>query len=636
MNSLVARFLIALLVTAAAIGVRIALSRVLGEDRVPYITLFPALLFVGWFCGLLPSFASLIVGALAVDYFILPPRFSLGINDPKLVAGIVMYIVMGSVCVLMGNLVARSLARAIKSEQLALSQKEELERASIERERLATIVDSSDDAIIAKNLDGVITSWNAGAQRLFGYSSEEANGQPVTMLIPPDRFDEEPQIINRIRRGEPINHYETVRRRKDGSLVHLSLSVSPLRDASGKIIGASKIARDVTLRREQQEALANYRDHLEELVKARTAEAMESQTRLRHAERLASIGTLAAGLGHDIGNVLMPLEVNMRRLMQPIQSDETLEAVRQESFNAIERGVEYLRSLSNGLRMLTRDRSDRPDADAATRLPGWWREVRPLLAALAKRSITLRDELPTDLPPVRLSEHLLTQVVFNLVQNAVQALGDCSDAKIIVRATAEQPGQVVLQVIDNGQGMPPDVLRQCLEPFFTTKTRGISSGLGLSIVNGIVMNAGGTVEIESEPGRGTTFTLRLPASASTTGDDASTRLSADVSIEDSRVRAMVTSMLNASRVRARQRDAAAAPDRGARLWIADAASVPEVLTHARSYLNGHDGIARHMVVLWNDDHEPEFQHERLVRIDRAFRPAQFRDVLESIIKELQG
>jgi PAS domain S-box-containing protein len=131
-------------------------------------------------------------------------------------------------------------------------------------QRLAAIVESSDDAIIAKDLNGTITSWNSGAERLFGYTADEAIGKSVTMLIPPDRPNEEPTILARIRSGERIDHYETVRRRKDGSLIEISLSVSPIRGRSGRIIGASKIARDITERRraeEQQLLLIREMDH---------------------------------------------------------------------------------------------------------------------------------------------------------------------------------------------------------------------------------------------------------------------------------------------------------------------------------------------------------------------------------------
>jgi PAS domain S-box-containing protein len=137
-------------------------------------------------------------------------------------------------------------------------------RAEEIKQRLAAIVQFSDDAIISKNLDGIIESWNAGAERIFGYTANEAIGQSVKMLIPPDRLDEEPEILNRIRRNERIEHYETVRRRKDGSLVDISLNVSPIMDADGRVIGASKIARDITERRkahEQRELHFREMDH---------------------------------------------------------------------------------------------------------------------------------------------------------------------------------------------------------------------------------------------------------------------------------------------------------------------------------------------------------------------------------------
>jgi PAS domain S-box-containing protein len=131
-------------------------------------------------------------------------------------------------------------------------------------QRLASIVESSDDAIVSKDLNGIITSWNRGAERLFGYTADEVIGKPVMILIPPDRQNEEPEILARIRRGERIDHYETIRRRKDGSLVDISLTISPLRNADGKIVGASKIARDITERRrsgDRQQLLLREMDH---------------------------------------------------------------------------------------------------------------------------------------------------------------------------------------------------------------------------------------------------------------------------------------------------------------------------------------------------------------------------------------
>lgn len=177
-------------------------------------------------------------------------------------------------------------------------------RADADAQRLVAIVESTDDAIVSKDLDGIIKSWNGGAQRLFGYEAEEVIGKPITILIPPDRLDEEPDIIERIRRGERVNHYDTVRRRKDGSLIHISLTVSPIKNADGKIIGASKIARDITEHKraqEQQKLLVNEMQHRIKNSLA-TIQAIATQTLNQHAsERDAFIARLhALASAHDL------------------------------------------------------------------------------------------------------------------------------------------------------------------------------------------------------------------------------------------------------------------------------------------------------------------------------------------------
>jgi PAS domain S-box-containing protein len=164
--------------------------------------------------------------------------------------------------------VALTLARQLSFSAARLKAEEARSRAERGAVQLSAIVESSDDAIISKDLSGVIQTWNAGAERLFGYTAEEAIGRPVTLIFPADRENEEPDILARIVRGEPIDHYETVRRRKDGSLVDISLTVSPMRDASGEIIGASKIARDITERKEAQRKLEDSERHLQDLLAA--------------------------------------------------------------------------------------------------------------------------------------------------------------------------------------------------------------------------------------------------------------------------------------------------------------------------------------------------------------------------------
>ena len=220
--------------------------------------------------------------------------------------------------------------------------------ADLTQALLSAIVESSDDAIISKNLDGIITSWNKSAERLFGYTADEAIGNPVLMLIPQDRKSEEPAILDRLRRGERVDHFETVRVRKDGTLLDLSLTISPIRDSTGRVVGASKIARDITEQKRTEKLMRElqqkYAESLEERVERATADLSTSQERLRTAERLAALGTLSAGLGHDMGNVLMPLRARIETIASQLPTNDGF----RDHFDAIRKAIEYLHTLASG------------------------------------------------------------------------------------------------------------------------------------------------------------------------------------------------------------------------------------------------------------------------------------------------
>ena len=177
-------------------------------------------------------------------------------------------------------------------------------RTDLDAQRLASIVESSDDAIISKGLDGIITSWNRGAERLFYYAAEEVIGKPITILIPEDRMKEEPEILDRLRGGERVDHYDTVRRRKDGSLIDISLTISPLKDAGGRVIGASKIARDISDRKRAQEQQKLLVKEMEHRIKnsLATIQAIATQTLNHHPkERDTFIARLhALSSAHDL------------------------------------------------------------------------------------------------------------------------------------------------------------------------------------------------------------------------------------------------------------------------------------------------------------------------------------------------
>jgi PAS domain S-box-containing protein len=196
-----------------------------------------ATLLGGFWLGTLASFLS----AMLAWWVFMPPAFGFALNAAQAASLIAFFLV----CLLLVGTVT-ALNSAI---ELLLVELEYRRETQLALRQLASVIETSEDAIITKDLNGIITSWNKGAERVFGYSADEVIGKPISVLIPEDRHDEEPSILERLRKGQRIEHYETARRRKDGGIVDISLSVSPLADAGGRIVGASKIARDISERK---------------------------------------------------------------------------------------------------------------------------------------------------------------------------------------------------------------------------------------------------------------------------------------------------------------------------------------------------------------------------------------------------
>jgi PAS domain S-box-containing protein len=195
----------------------------------------------GFWWGTLAS----ILSAAVAWWLFMPPTFGFALDQAQLISLITFVLVC---LLLVGTVTALNAAVDLLLVEINLRRESRLALG-----QLASVVETSEDAIITKDLNGIVTSWNSGAERIFGYEANEIIGKPISLLIPPDRPDEEPSILARLRKGQRIEHYETVRRRKTGELIDISLSVSPLADATGKIVGASKIARDITVRRQAQE-----------------------------------------------------------------------------------------------------------------------------------------------------------------------------------------------------------------------------------------------------------------------------------------------------------------------------------------------------------------------------------------------
>lgn len=343
------------------------------------------------------------------------------------------------------------------------------------RAMLAAIVESSDDAIIGKNLDGIVTSWNAGAERLFGYTAEEMIGNPISKLLPPDRTEDMRRILDEIRRGNRIDHFETERVRKDGTRIHVSLTVSPIRDASDRIVGASKIARDVSERRRADEAKDRF----------------------------------LALLGHELRNPLAAVQsAIITAHLDSQRRDQALEIARRQTAQLrklvddlldvarVQHGKIALRKVRVSLREIVR------------------RAVETV-AQIAEQGHTLSqvigDGIYLDADPGRLE-----QVIVNLLANAAKYTppGGHIDVRAEIRGD-----HVEIAVSDTGVGIAPSMLPHVFDTFAQAdrsldRSQG-GLGLGLALVRNLVELHGGRVEARSHGlGKGAEFVLHLPLSAS--------------------------------------------------------------------------------------------------------------------------
>src|SRR5438477_3151454 len=406
-----------------------------------------------------------------------------------------------------------------------ISDRKEAEDA---RAYLAAIVESSDDAIVSKTLEGIVTSWNRGAQAIFGYSAEEMIGRPIALLFPPDRLAEEDLILDRIRHGEGVDHFETVRRRKDGSEIDVSLTISPVRDSAGRIVGVSKIARDITERKRAETALRDLNDNLEQRVAERTRELAEANNRLLtetaereiaeaallQARKMEAIGQLVSGLAHDFNNLLAAILGNLELLEMRLPDDPLLKLVQ-----AAARSARHGAKLNEQLLAFSRKQHLAPKPVDLNELVAG---TQDLLRRSLGGTVEVMTALAGDLWPAFVDPHQLELVLLNLAINARDAMP--AGGRVIfehrkVKASERNkpaelaPGDYVLiSVTDTGMGMTPEVLARACEPFFTTKKPGKGSGLGLAQVYGLAQQSGGGMRIASAAGKGTTVAIYLPRS----------------------------------------------------------------------------------------------------------------------------
>ena len=378
---------------------------------------------------------------------------------------------------------ATDVTEQVRARSIMEETQDRLRSSLVASRQLAAIVESSDDAIVSKDLNGIVTSWNRRAEQMFGFSAEEMIGQPILKIIPDDLQPTEQEILATISRGERIEHFETIRRTKSRELLEVSLTISPMRDETGKIVGASKIARDITQRKKTERAL-------------------------RTTERLASVGRLAATVAHEMNN---PLEA-VTNLVYLAQRSSSLSDVKDLLARVDEElgRVSLITKQTLGFYRETKGAS-------ATHLGAL---VQPLISILEARSrnksITIDTEIRQD-PEIYCVAGEIRQLFANLLGNSIDAVSNGGRIKVRVSANREHRGEfrsgVRLTVADSGPGISPAVKRRLFEPFFTTK-QDVGTGLGLWISKNIVDNHGGSICVKScvVPRRSwTIFSVFLPA-----------------------------------------------------------------------------------------------------------------------------
>jgi len=394
-----------------------------------------------------------------------------------------------------------SMAERIEAQATALQRAhDELELRVRERTaelaQLAAIVESSDDAIMGKTLDGVITSWNSGAERMFGYSRQEALGIPMLIIFPPDRRDEEPQILARIARGESIDHFETVRIRKDGKLIDVSVTISPIKDGSGRIVGASKIARDITERRQADEAL-------------------RARNLAQAANRMKS--EFLANMSHELRTPLNGIIGFSEFLVD--EKPGQLNAKQKEYLNDILNSGRHLLQVINDVLDLSKVEAGKMDLLPETfALPKAVEEVCSVVSQMAERKrIAICRKFAPSIGDVTLDRQKFKQVLLNLLSNAVKFTDDGGQVNIIVGPV--DPGRLQLQVCDTGIGIKSEELGKLFVEFqqldSSLARRHQGTGLGLALTKKIVEFQKGTIAVESEPGKGSIFTVIVPLGAKT-------------------------------------------------------------------------------------------------------------------------
>jgi PAS domain S-box-containing protein len=349
------------------------------------------------------------------------------------------------------------------------------------RRRLAAIVESSDDAIVSKDLNGIVTSWNACAEKTFGYTAEEIVGKPITTIIPPELQDDERRILATIARGERIEHFETVRMKKNGDRIDVSLTISPIKDEDGRVLGAAKIARDITQRKRTERAL-------------------------QLTEKLASVGRLAATVAHELNN---PLEA-VTNFIFLAQTTENLPEIAKEYLTLADRELERVSHIAQQTLGFYRDTSAATVVDIRESLDD---VLRIFESKLRYKSINVDVSAERGLKIEALGGEV-RQVFSNLISNAIDASPSHGVIKVHAKTVSKQSESYAqITFADVGSGIPDRLKSSIFNPFFTTKSD-VGTGLGLWVSKSLVEKHRGRIAFRTQRGKGTVFTVQFPLRAS--------------------------------------------------------------------------------------------------------------------------
>jgi PAS domain S-box-containing protein len=366
--------------------------------------------------------------------------------------------------------------------------------------RMARIVESSDDAIIGKTLEGIIVSWNQGAERIYGYQENEVLGRSASFLTPADQPNELSRLLEKVKDGQSADQAETIWLTKDGRLLNVSLQVSPIRDDLGRIVGASSIARDITTEKQKIEQ-----------------ERRALETQLQQSQKLESVGRLAGGVAHDFNNMLAVIIGYTELILDETPPNTDIYQSLEEIFQAAERAKGLTRQL---LAFARKQVLEMTTLNINTVITDFSKMIKRLIG----EDVTIKLLLQNDLPDIIADSAMMEQILMNLAVNARDAMPDGGILTIETREVSLEQGYaaakidvipgdyLMLAVTDTGHGMDEQTRERIFEPFFTTKESGKGTGLGLSTVYGIAKQHGGHIWVYSEPGYGTIFKIYFPLS----------------------------------------------------------------------------------------------------------------------------